>query len=361
MDHGHIRNVEEIEIAHLILRYAHTRLHRPEMLSSLVGSIARCGQIIPVITLKEAPDCFVLLDGYLRVEALTRCGRDTVVAEIWQCREEEALIEVLARGHTRRWDVIEEAALLRELHHRSHLSQAQIASMLGRKQGWVSGRLALYDALPEELLALIHKGRISTWAATRILAPIARAIPEHATRLTENLLREDIPTRDLAVWFRHYQRANRRQRENMVLQPALFLKALRMREEDEQAISLKEGPEGTWLKDLKVAGHILRRLIKGLPTVLYQGQSTVERRTVVKAFEDTKRHFLILEKDIRRIYDTTRDHTGHCEPASTGDHNQTDQSAPHYLEEHGPTSASGTVARCAGEDFSLRATHPPAA
>ncbi len=137
------------------------------MLSSVVGSIARCGQIIPVITFKEAPDCFVLLDGYLRVEALTRCGRDTVVAEIWQCREEEALIEVLARGHTRRWDVIEEAALIRELHHRSHLSQSQIASMLGRKQGWVSGRLALYDALPEELLALIRKGRISTWAAIK--------------------------------------------------------------------------------------------------------------------------------------------------------------------------------------------------
>jgi ParB family chromosome partitioning protein len=361
MDHGHIREVKEIEMGHLILRYAHTRLHRPEMLSSLVGSIARCGQLIPVITVKEAPDCFVLLDGYLRVEALTRCGRDTVVAEIWQCREEEALIEVLARGHTRRWDVIEEAALIRELHHRCHLSQAQIASMLGRKQGWVSGRLALYDALPEELVDLIRTGRISTWAATRILAPIARAIPEHATRLTENMIKEDIPTRDLAAFFRHYQRANRKQRENMVLQPTLFLKALRSREEDEQAISLKEGPEGTWLRDLKVAGHILRRLIQGLSTVLYQGQSTVERRTVLTIFEDTKRLFLTLEEDIRRIYDTTGDHTGHCEPASTGDHHQRDQSAPHYLAQHGPTSASGTMARGTGEDFSLRAPHRPAA
>src|SRR4030042_975282 len=197
MDSGHLREVKEIEIAHLQLRYAHTRIHRPARVSSLASSIERFGQIIPVIALREGMGSWVLIDGYLRVEAVQRGRRDTAVAEIWECKEEEALVEVLARAHSRKWDLIEEAALLRELHDQSHLSQSRIASLLGRKQGWVSGRLALYNALPEELLELIRTGSISTWAATRFLAPIARAMPEHGKVLGENLSQTHLSTRDL--------------------------------------------------------------------------------------------------------------------------------------------------------------------
>ena len=57
--------------------------------------------------------------------------------------------------------------------------------MVGRKQSWVSGRLALYGALSEDLLESIRRGSISTWAATRVIVPIARAIPEHAKMLLE--------------------------------------------------------------------------------------------------------------------------------------------------------------------------------
>src|SRR4030042_3143831 len=168
MDSGHLREVKEIEIAHLKLRYAHARIYRPERISSLASSIEGFGQIIPVIALREGMDSLVLIDGYLRVEAVQRCRRDTAVAEIWECKEEEALVEVLARAHSRKWGVIEEAALLRELHDQYHLSQSRIASLLGRKQGWVSGRLALYNALPEALLEVIRKGAISTCATAGI-------------------------------------------------------------------------------------------------------------------------------------------------------------------------------------------------
>ena len=141
MGFGHFREVKEIEIAQIDLRYAHTRIQRPERLCSLSGSIERFGQILPVIVLREGMNSFVLIDGYLRVNAVRRCLRDTVMAEIWECKKEEALVEVLARTHSRKWDLIEEAALIRELHDHSHLSQSKIASLLGRRQGWVSGRL----------------------------------------------------------------------------------------------------------------------------------------------------------------------------------------------------------------------------
>ena len=347
MDHGYLREVKEIEIIHLQLRYAHTRIYRPERVSSLAGSIERFGQIIPVIALREGVDSFVLIDGYLRVKAVQRCLRDTVVAEIWEGKEEEALAEVLARGHSRKWDLIEEAALIRELHHQYHLSQSRIASMLGRKQGWVSGRLALYQALSEDLLELIRKGSISTWAATRVIAPIARAIPEHGKALCENLFQEDLSTRDLALFFRHYQKAIRKQRENLVLHPALFLKALHAREQATEAKGLKEGVEGKWLRELKWIAPMLRRLLQEVPTLFYCGQCNLDRRILLTALEESQGLFGKLEKEIRRLNrdDHPGEQTSHREPLSAGSANPPDQPNSQTLSKHGPPGHPGEVAR----------------
>ena len=139
MDSGGFREVKEIEIAQLYLRYAHTRIQRPERVLALANSIERFGQVLPVIVLRGEGNSFVLLDGYLRVTALKRCLRDTVLAEIWEGKEEEALVEILVRANNRKWDLLEEAALLRELHDHYHLSQSRIAARVGRKQSWVSG------------------------------------------------------------------------------------------------------------------------------------------------------------------------------------------------------------------------------
>ena len=99
---GPVREIKEIEIGRLDLRYAHTRIQRVEKVSFLVSSMERFGQILPVIVLREATERLVLIDGYQRVKALERSGRDTVIAEIWECKEEEALVEVLARAHSRK-------------------------------------------------------------------------------------------------------------------------------------------------------------------------------------------------------------------------------------------------------------------
>jgi len=313
MDSGGLREVKEIEIAQLQLRYAHTRIDWPQRVLALAHSIERFGQILPVIVLREGVNSFVLIDGYLRVKALKRCLHDTVMAEIWEGKEEEALVEILARAHSRKWDLLEEAALLKELHDQHHLSQSRIASMVGRKQSWVSGRLALYSALSEDLLESIRRGSISTWAASRVIAPIARAIPEHAKTLSENLSKASLSTRELTLLFHHYQKANRKQRENIVCEPSLFLKALHARQQAAEAKSLKEGPEGKWLRDLRVIAHMLRGLLSEAPKLFYPGQSNLDRRILLTAFEEGKEQFTKLETQIRR-YD------GHDYPGDEGSH-----------------------------------------
>jgi ParB-like chromosome segregation protein Spo0J len=331
MDPGDRREVKEIEMAQLHLRYAHTRIEWPQRVLALASSIERFGQILPVIVLKEEGNSFVLLDGYLRVKAMKRCLRDTVMAEIWEGKEEEALVEILARANSRKWDLLEEAALLRELHDQHHLSQSRIASMVGRKQSWVSGRLALYSALSEELLESIRRGSISTWAATRVIVPIARAIPEHAKVLSENLSQASLSTREMAQFFCHYQKANRKQRENMVRDPFLFLKALRAKEETTEAKSLKEGLEGKWLRDLRVIAQMLRGLLREVPTLFYSGQCNLDRRILLTAFEESQKQLMELEKQIRR-YDGDDDYPGdeasHFEPLSAGSSNPADQPNP---------------------------------
>ena len=87
----------------------------------------------------------------------------------------------------------------------------------------------------------------------------------------------------------------------MVDRPMLFFKALHAKNEDEAAQQLKGGPEGTWVKDLQMASHILRRLIKQVPVVIYNGQRRLDRRVVMTAFENTRDLVLSLEGKIRRF------------------------------------------------------------
>lgn len=203
--------VVEMEIAHLELRYAHTRIIKRESLVTLAASIEQWGQIIPVITV--APR--VLIDGYLRVAVLKLCKRDTVLAEHWSCREDKALLRVLVSGSERRWDVVEQAALIRELIDGHQMSGARVAERLGRNPSWVARRLSLLDGLPEEILQKVRAGCLSSWAASRVLAPLGarqrrscrgpRPLDHPRARLHQGACRLFCP---LPVLHRHHPRAD---------------------------------------------------------------------------------------------------------------------------------------------------------
>ena len=140
------------------------------------------------------------------------------------------------------------------------MSQAEVARKLGRDPSWVARRLGLLELLPEQILCRVRSGRLSSWAASRVLAPLARANAEHAAALARWAAREQVGTRQLAEFFRHYQSATAIARERMVADPALFLKALRVKEQQKEADKLRAGPEGRWLADLLRTVGTLRHL-----------------------------------------------------------------------------------------------------
>jgi ParB family transcriptional regulator, chromosome partitioning protein len=288
----------DIEIAHLNLRYEHTRIRRPQAVLCMAQSIERFGQIVPVVVVDAGPTGHVLIDGYLRVKALKQLGADLVAARQWSDTESAALISLLARMQQRNWDLYEQAAILQELRLGHQLSCADMARLLGKDKSWVARRLMLFDTLDDGMIALVRNGVISAWSAQRVLVPWARANAEHAVLVAAALKKENIPTRKLAVFFDHYKRSNRKTRQNMADDPHLFLKALEASTADSNAHMLRQGPEGRFFCDLRTVSHILLRLIKAVPQVLYCGQEALQRRRLLTAYAEAAALMQTLSRDI---------------------------------------------------------------
>jgi ParB family transcriptional regulator, chromosome partitioning protein len=301
----------DVDLHLLELRFAGARLIEPQAVEKLARSIERDGQIVPLIVVGGSPSSsdakdgeqLVLIDGYRRVAALRRLGRDRACVERWPCELAEAVMGVLARTQSRSFAAIEEALLLRELTPGLGVSQREAALRCGRDVSWVNRRLKLLSALPEAAVAAVREGRLSTWSAARVIAPLARANSAHADRLLHAQEQAPLSTRDLGEWFEHYQKAKRSVRERMVDHPRLFLQALKERAEEMSSERLRIGPEGECEADLWRINELICRVRKRL------GMLTPLSQELVKALASAQVNFEGLQDDIKRYseHDTHRD------------------------------------------------------
>ncbi len=133
---------------------------------------------------------------------------------------------------------------------------------------WVNRRLRLLQGLPDSVLAAVCAGQLSSWAASRILVPLARANTEHAERLLQALARQPLSTRELRQWFEHYQTASHATRERMVSSPSLLLQALQERHAVQSGEQLRDGPEGACAADVRRIEALLARLRRHLPSLV---------------------------------------------------------------------------------------------
>jgi hypothetical protein len=250
----------ELDLHRLELRFADSRLVEPRAVARLAESIERCGQIVPCIVV-AAPgsqdgegggaQALVLIDGYRRVGALRRLGRDTVGVEQWSCDLTTALLRLLARTRDRAFASIEEALLLRALVAEHGLSRHEVARRSGRDVSWVSRRLQLLSGLPDAALAAVRGGHLSSWVANRVIVPLARANSEHAERLLAMLAATPLRTA----------------REHMVNRPRLFIDTLQANTARHAGARLRAGPEGECIGDLRCLEAVIARLRKRVATL----------------------------------------------------------------------------------------------
>jgi len=103
----------------------------------------------------------MLLEGHQRVAAarLLKCA--TIEAQLWDCSFIKGLVRVLSDRQQRRWSVVEEAQLVRELVETHEHTNGKIARMLGKEVDWVNRCLAMVDEQDEAAWRAIQNGKIS--------------------------------------------------------------------------------------------------------------------------------------------------------------------------------------------------------
>ncbi len=280
--------------------FAALRIQAPSTVDRLARSIEQYGQIVPVVVVAESEQSWILIDGYRRFDALRRCGQDLISVELWQCALATGLLRLLARSQGRCWWPLEEAAFIRELIERFGCSQRDIARDSGRDVSWVNRRLALIDNLPEAVIDAVRQSTLSSWVASRVMVPLARANNTHAETLLQALQRKALSSRELAAWFDHYQRAHPPLRERLVNDPGLFVDAWRERRARERAERLALGPQGAWLADLRTLQTLCRRLLERLPQVFEPSLPGEHREPLLAGFRRTEQRFAELTTALER-------------------------------------------------------------
>ncbi|MFO7642820.1 MAG: ParB N-terminal domain-containing protein [Desulfosarcina sp.] len=284
--------ISPVEIAHLELAYAHTRIRHPRQIVAMADSLLRCGQLVPIVVVAAKKSDFVLIDGYQRVAAARRAGLDTLQAQIWPGAAGDALCRLLATDGARQFGIFEQAALLRELKTTHGMNQSRIAAQMGRHPSWVTRRLALIEGLPHEAIKAVRDGHLSSWSASRVLVPLARANAAHACSLVQTLAKHRLTSRQLERFWQHYQKANRAAREKMFAAPILWFKSLDACQAEEKARVIADGPEGHWLRDLGIVAKIIDRLSHLARQVFGPGQSIRKISQLMKMSRKTIQRIL---------------------------------------------------------------------
>ena len=196
----------ELEFHQLELRYVRLKVARPETERRLLTSLAEVGQQVPVVVVEPRTDksSFVVIDGYKRVRALRRLGRDTVRASCWPGEEAEALIV------TRLMQTAER----------------------------------------------VRRGEIGAHGAATYLVPLARANRQVCLDLVQATGTTRLSSRDLGILYTAYQAGNWLTRQRLLGAPLAFLKS---HKQMQAAPAIEPGQGDSLLSDLEIIRAAARR------------------------------------------------------------------------------------------------------
>lgn len=246
----------EVELHQLTLRYEHLRKRHPLQERALLTSLAEIGQQVPMVVIGEDAR-FVLIDGYKRVRALRRLGRDTARVTRWQIEEVDALL--LERGLRQgSEDALDQAWLLAELQERFGWSLEELARGFEHSKSWVSERLALIQTLPASIQEQVRVGGLSAHAAMKYLVPLARTDAQAAQQLAAAIAPLKPTSRQVGALYQGWQCGTARTRELILASPQIYLQA--------QSSQTPAPPSATqrFLQDLGALSGVARRAHRAL-------------------------------------------------------------------------------------------------
>jgi len=278
----------EVEITQVELRHARLRVCEAGRLARLTASIAREGQQSAVLVVEEGGGRYVLIDGYLRVAALSGLGRDLVEVTVLPVTEDQALMMTWQMENTRRRSPLEDGWFIEQLVEGHGKSQTELATKLRRSKSWVSRRLALVRALPTEAQDAVRQGIVPAQGAMKYLVPLSRANKGHCLRLVAGLGGTAVSVRELARIYVAWRRADAEQRARIVDHPLLFLRA-----DEAGGTEPTADPEEVdqLSTDLEGISGLCRRARRRLRDGVFSRANTVARQRTSRSWEETRLAF----------------------------------------------------------------------
>ena len=151
-----------------------------QALSELADSIARHGLLQPIAVRATAGGAYKIIAGERRWRAARMAGLSEVPVVIKDVTDAEAMERALIENLQREdLDPVEEAMGYRQLMDRCGLTQEQTAQKIGKSRSAVANSLRLLN-LPEDVLAFLKEGRLSTGHAKVLLGLPEAALQSQA-------------------------------------------------------------------------------------------------------------------------------------------------------------------------------------
>jgi ParB/RepB/Spo0J family partition protein len=208
-----LHDATALSLDQLSLGFARLRLARPELIKSMEQSLAKFGQLSPLIV-RQGKTNFEIIDGFKRYHAATALGWASLEANLFQVsrRAATAMILTYNRDNHSLTDY-EEALVLLSLKQDHQLSQEQIAELVGYSASWVSRRLALVEKLEPTVTDELKLGVISMTQAREIMQ-----LPRgNQLELTKTLVEHDLNSRQTAVIIDEFLKTQDREQQRYIL------------------------------------------------------------------------------------------------------------------------------------------------
>ena len=136
------------------------RLCPPEAQERMARSLARLGQLTPVLAYRTASGLEVF-DGLKRWQAAQRLPLPALRVEVHTLDAAGAKVRLLTCNAGAQLTELEVAWVVRSLHREEKVSQPQIAQLLGHDKSWVCRKLALAEGLTDGVTASLRLGLLS--------------------------------------------------------------------------------------------------------------------------------------------------------------------------------------------------------
>src|SRR5215831_16634352 len=246
----------QLEFHQLERRWEHLRVQRPGRQRHLLASLAESGQQVPIVVVAAdgQPDRYVVIDGYKRIAALQKLGRDKVEAVVWPMNEAEAIVLDRSLRLSEHETALEVGWLLAELEKRFSYSLDELARRFDRSVSWVSRRLALVEALPEAIQRQVREGKIGVQVAMKFLVPAVRISLEACQRMAAIFAQYHCETREAGQLYSAWRKASPSIRRRILDSPDLFFKTQRQAQEKTPV-----GIGAELLRDLEMIAAIVSR------------------------------------------------------------------------------------------------------